>query len=99
MRHAIRKFWNNTGGAIWRCLYRLVLPPNDSDWVRIEIEELRNGILQAYMRSAQHNDRVLYVCMKAHHMAANKAIVELGGEATELPVLDHFMENTKDEHA
>ena len=66
---------------------------NSREWARIEIEELRSGILQAYMRSAQHNDRVLYVCMKAHHMAANKAIVELGGEATELPVLDHFMEN------
>jgi hypothetical protein len=45
------------------------------------------------MRSAEHNDRVLYVCMKAHHMAANRAIVELGGKATKLPVLDHFMEN------
>jgi len=73
-------------------------PPNDSEWARIEFEELRNGILQAYMRSAEHNDRVLYVCMKAHHMAANKAIVELGGETTELPVLDHFLENAESIH-
>tara|TARA_S200002703_G_scaffold138379_1_gene128557 strand:+ start:220 stop:480 length:261 start_codon:yes stop_codon:yes gene_type:complete len=26
MRHAMRKLWNNTGGAIWRCLNRLVRP-------------------------------------------------------------------------
>ena len=24
MRHAMKRLWNNTGGAIWRCLNRLV---------------------------------------------------------------------------
>ena len=58
-------------------------------------EELRDGLTQAHMRSAEHGDRVLRSCMEAHHANANRMIMELGGERTELPNLKPLMEDAK----
>ena len=60
-----------------------------------ELESLRNGIMQAHMKGAEHGDQVLMACMRAHHEAANQAIEKLGGEVVPLANLEALTQNAK----
>ncbi len=62
------------------------------------LESLRNGIMQAHMKGAEHGDQVLMACMRAHHEAANQAIEKLGGEVVPLANLEALTHNTQRSH-
>lgn len=57
-----------------------------------QLEQLRSGFMQAYMRGAENKDKLLMVCMKSHYNTSNKCVVMLGGESVELVDLENFVD-------
>jgi hypothetical protein len=60
-------------------------------WQLVAFEELRGGFNQAHMAFAEHGNRTAVACMRAHHAAADMAVVMMGGESTPLADLESVM--------
>ena len=60
----------------------------DDSWQLTAFEEIRDGLVQAHLRAAEHGDKVLMACMRAHHSEVNRSITKLGGESVDLADLE-----------